>query len=86
MSEFSRGSCLIDFLALYHDFILHNVEVSVSTGDLFCSYLRQKIDCYRQEHHVVDLIHLFRDVVFFNNNPPRLAANVCDHGCFRMLW
>nr|CAB3266455.1 sorting nexin-14-like [Phallusia mammillata] len=34
-------------------------------------YLKQKIDCYRQEHHVVDLVHLFRDIVFFNKDPPR---------------
>jgi len=36
------------------------------------SYLKAKIDKYRQEHHVVDLIHIFRDILFHPNNEPRL--------------
>ncbi|XP_076811994.1 sorting nexin-14-like isoform X1 [Clavelina lepadiformis] len=34
-------------------------------------YLKSKIDRYRMEHHVVDLIHLFRDILFHNNDLPR---------------
>ncbi|XP_078482259.1 sorting nexin-14-like [Ciona intestinalis] len=36
-------------------------------------YLHDKISCYKQEHHVVSLIHLFRDLLFYNKDKPRTA-------------
>lgn len=33
--------------------------------------LQSKIDTYREEHHVVDLIQTFRDLIFFNEDEPR---------------
>ncbi|XP_019640211.1 PREDICTED: sorting nexin-14-like [Branchiostoma belcheri] len=35
------------------------------------SYLAGKIEQVKQEHQVVGLIHLLRDVLFFDNDPPR---------------
>ena len=41
------------------------------------SYLKAKINTYRQEHHVVDIVHTFRDLLFHPDNQPRLVVE-CD--------